>query len=137
MKRNLKELRESKNMTQKQFAESLGLKLTTYNGYETGSREPDSDFWISIAKKYHVTIDYLMGYSSDPHKTGAETTKNPPAPAEPEQGEEKSMMAFAKVLVSAGLIEEGFQLSDRDAEFLGNALRSIDMWFEERKKNQE
>lgn len=137
MKRNLKELRESLGLTQKQFAESIDMKLTTYNGYETGAREPDSDFWVAIAEKYRVTTDYLLGFSSDPHKTGLEEIENPPNPAELDQEEERAMMAFAQLLVSAGLIEEGFQLSNRDTEFLGNALRSIDMWFEERKKDQE
>lgn len=67
--KNLKKFRESLPMTQKEFAASLGIGLTTYNGYETGARDPKSDFWIAVAKKYKVTIDYLMGFSDDPHKT--------------------------------------------------------------------
>lgn len=69
MYKNLKALRQSLNMTQKEFAASLGIGYTTYNGYETGAREPKSDFWIAVAQKYRVTIDYLMGYSDDPQKT--------------------------------------------------------------------
>ena len=67
MYKNLKIFRESLNMTQKEFAASLGIGQTTYNGYETGSREPKSNFWVAVAEKYHVTIDYLMGYSDNPH----------------------------------------------------------------------
>ena len=63
-------------MTQKDFAASLGIGQTTYNGYETGAREPKSDFWIAIAQKYGVTIDYLMGFSNDPKKT-SESKKAP------------------------------------------------------------
>jgi len=70
--KNLKMLRQSLNMTQKEFAASLGIGYTTYNGYETGAREPKSDFWIAVAKKYGVTIDYLMGYTDDPHGTTTE-----------------------------------------------------------------
>lgn len=77
MYKNLKRLRESLKMTQKDFANSLSLGVTTYNGYETGAREPKSDFWIAVAKKYGVTIDYLMGYSDDPHKTSGNTVKFP------------------------------------------------------------
>ncbi len=66
---NLKKLRELLGLTQKEFADSLSVKLTTYNGYETGAREPKSDFLIATAKKYGVTIDYLMGYSNNPHLT--------------------------------------------------------------------
>lgn len=132
MKRNLKELRESRNMTQKQFAESLGLKLTTYNGYETGSREPDSDFWISIAEKYHVTIDYLMGFSSDPLKTGLEFTKNPPAPAEPEQGGGFSLEVFENMLVQAGFVGPDEDLTDSDVDFLLGVYEIFKAWFGKR-----
>lgn len=69
MYRNLKILRKSMKMTQKDFAASLGIGYTTYNGYETGAREPKSDFWIAVAQKYNVTIDYLMGYTNSPHET--------------------------------------------------------------------
>lgn len=73
---NLKALRESLSMTQKEFAASLGIGQTTYNGYETGARDPKSDFWITVAKQFGVTIDYLMGFSDDPKKT-SETKKAP------------------------------------------------------------
>lgn len=69
MYRNLKALRESLNMTQAEFGQSIGLAKSTYNNYETGEREPKSDFWIAIATRYNVTIDYLMGFSMDPQKT--------------------------------------------------------------------
>lgn len=68
---NLKALRESLSMSQKDFAASIGIRQTTYNGYETGAREPKSDFWITVAEKYGVTIDYLMGFSNDPHRTSS------------------------------------------------------------------
>lgn len=61
MYQNLKALRDSLNMTQEEFGKSVGLAKSTYNNYETGVREPKSDFWIAIAQKYNVSIDYLMG----------------------------------------------------------------------------
>lgn len=61
MYQNLKALRDSLNMTQEEFGKSVGLAKSTYNNYETGAREPKSDFWIAIAQKYNVSIDYLMG----------------------------------------------------------------------------
>lgn len=66
MIKNLRTLRESLSMTQKEFAASLGIGLSTYNGYEIGSREPKSDFLIRVAQQYGVTIDYLMGYTANP-----------------------------------------------------------------------
>ena len=44
MYKNLKFLRESLKMTQKEFAASIGIPSTTYRGYEFGEREPKSDF---------------------------------------------------------------------------------------------
>ena len=69
---HLKELRESLGMTQEEFGKSIGIAKSTYNNYEKGIREPKSDFWIAVAKKYGVTIDYLMGFSDSPHKAAAE-----------------------------------------------------------------
>ena len=70
---NLKALRDSLNMTQEEFGKSIGLAKSTYNNYETGVREPKSDFWIAIAQKYNVSIDYLMGIENPQNE-------NKPAP---------------------------------------------------------
>ena len=61
----LKEIRESVGMNKKEFAQYLGLKYTTYNGYETEAREPASDFLILISEKFDVSIDYLLGLKSN------------------------------------------------------------------------
>lgn len=62
----LKELRDSLGLTQAEFGKSIGIAKSTYNNYETGIRDPKSDFWIAVAQRYGVTIDYLMGFSDDP-----------------------------------------------------------------------
>ena len=83
----LKILRESLGMTQEEFGKSLNIAKSTYNNYETGIRDPKSDFWIAVAQKYGVTIDYLMGFSDDPHKK-SDDTKNSPSTTEAAPGEE-------------------------------------------------
>lgn len=77
MYQNLKALRESLGMTQAEFGKSIGLAKSTYSNYETGEREPKSDFWMNIAQQYGVTIDYLMGFSDEPQQY-AENKKAPP-----------------------------------------------------------
>lgn len=57
----LKEIREGIGLNKKEFAQYIGLKYTTYNNYETESREPSSDFLILISEKFDVSIDYLLG----------------------------------------------------------------------------
>lgn len=78
MYQNLKALRDSLNMTQEEFGKSIGLAKSTYNNYETGVREPKSDFWMAIAQKYSVSIDYLMGL---------ENLQNEKQPAPTDEGE--------------------------------------------------
>lgn len=65
MYENLKALRLSLGMNQEEFGKSIGVAKSTYNNYELGIREPKSDFWIAVARKYGVSIDYLMGFTSD------------------------------------------------------------------------
>ena len=52
-------------MNKKEFSEYLNLKYTTYNNYETGAREPASDFLILISEKFGVSVDYLLGQKED------------------------------------------------------------------------
>lgn len=61
----LKELRETTGMNKKEFAQYLGLKYTTYNGYETEAREPSSDFLILVSEKFNVSIDFLLGLKNE------------------------------------------------------------------------
>ncbi len=72
---HLRELRESLGMTQEEFGKSIGIAKSTYNNYEKGIREPKSDFWVKVAQKYGVTIDYLMGFSDDPHRTSTDISQ--------------------------------------------------------------
>ena len=78
---------KNSGMTQEEFGKSLNIAKSTYNNYETGIRDPKSDFWIAVAQKYGVTIDYLMGFSDDPHKK-SDDTKNSPSTTEAAPGEE-------------------------------------------------
>lgn len=73
----LKQFREKLGLTQAEFGKSIGIAKSTYNNYETGIRDPKSDFWIAVAKKYHVTIDYLMGFSDNPYEI-SESAKTVP-----------------------------------------------------------
>lgn len=65
IKDKLKEIRERTGMNKKEFAEYIGTKYTTYNNYETGTREPDSDFFIMISKKFNVSTDFILGLQEE------------------------------------------------------------------------
>ncbi len=64
---NLKDLRESRGMTQEQLADFLNLSRSTIAGYEARNRQPDFEHLVTIADFFQVTIDYLLrGYKNEP-----------------------------------------------------------------------
>lgn len=69
----IRALREQTGMSARKFAEEIGIKYTTYYGYETGSREPGSDLIIALAKYHNVTTDYILGIEKSPAPAKAGT----------------------------------------------------------------
>ena len=59
MKR-LKELRKEKNILQKDVANELNIKNTTYSNWEVGVSEPDIQSLKKLADFFGVSIDYLV-----------------------------------------------------------------------------
>lgn len=62
----LVELKESRNLLQKDIAQSVGLSLRSYQRYEYGEREPTSSILIALADYFDVSLDYLVGRSNNP-----------------------------------------------------------------------
>jgi len=62
----LKELRKTKNITQKQLAESIGASERGIQNYEIKTRKPTFDIIISLADYFNVSIDYLVGRTDNP-----------------------------------------------------------------------
>lgn len=59
--KNLRILRKMHNLVQKDIFISLNTTSSTYSAYETGKILIKTDFLYTIAKKYHVSIDELLG----------------------------------------------------------------------------
>lgn len=62
----LKELRESRELSQQSFADSFGVAQSTVGGWEAGKREPNFETTIRIAKYFNVSVDYLLGVENAP-----------------------------------------------------------------------
>lgn len=62
----LKELRKQRNITQQRMSMDLNMSQNTISRYETGEREAGYNELIRIADYFNVSIDYLLGRSSDP-----------------------------------------------------------------------
>ena len=61
MKNNIKTVRESLSMTQKDCADRLGVTLRAWQTYEQGVSEPKNELLCKIADMFDVSIDYLLG----------------------------------------------------------------------------
>ena len=57
---NLKFLRTSKNVKQKDVAISINLTQDGYAKYERGQREPDLDTLVLLADYFDVSLDELI-----------------------------------------------------------------------------
>lgn len=57
----LRDLREDKDITQKEIADILGIDQRVYSIYETGKRDIPLRHLITLADFYHVSVDYLLG----------------------------------------------------------------------------
>ena len=57
----LRDLREDKDMKQKEIAAVLGIDQRVYSTYETGKRDIPLHHLVALADFYHVSTDYLLG----------------------------------------------------------------------------
>lgn len=63
MLENLKTLRETAAISQKQLAEAIGVSQQSINKYENHNIEPDIGTLIRIADYFDTSVDYLIGHT--------------------------------------------------------------------------
>ena len=63
----LKEIREDKDLLQKDIAKILNVTQTCYSKYETEAREIPIEYLKILANFYQTSIDYLL-YETDTRK---------------------------------------------------------------------
>ena len=66
MYKRVRDLREDKDLTQKQMAEFLQIHQTTYSDYEIGNLNIPVEVLIKLAKYYKTSIDYIVGLTDNP-----------------------------------------------------------------------
>lgn len=64
----LKDLREDNDKKQEAIALILGITRQQYQLYESGKRELPMHHFITLAKYYNVSLDYLAGLIDTPKK---------------------------------------------------------------------
>ena len=64
----LKDMREDNDLTQAQIANLLNTAREQYNKYETGKQELPMHHFITLARFYNVSLDYLAGLIDFPER---------------------------------------------------------------------
>lgn len=61
----IRNLREDKDLYQKDIAELLQISQQYYSEYENGKRTMPITHLIKLAKFYNVSLDYLVGLTNE------------------------------------------------------------------------
>jgi transcriptional regulator with XRE-family HTH domain len=75
----LRELRRSRDVTQNELAQIIGVSGSAVSAYENGKKVPGSDTLMRLAEYFDCSIDYLMG-KTEGRKAGAVVIKSDDLP---------------------------------------------------------
>lgn len=64
--KRIRDLREDKDLTQKEVSRALNCSQQVYSNYELGQRDIPTDILIKLSKLYNVSADYILGISDNP-----------------------------------------------------------------------
>lgn len=68
MYRRIRDMREDRDLLQKDLAEYLKCTQVCYSNYENGKRDIPTEVLIRLSEFYQVSVDYLLGLTDDPTK---------------------------------------------------------------------
>lgn len=60
----LKQLRQSRKMTQQDVAQFLGVDRSTYVKYERGTSDPPTATLVRLADYFSVSVDFLLDHAA-------------------------------------------------------------------------
>ncbi len=64
MYRRIRELREDRDLTQREMAKALNCSQQVYSNYELGQRDIPTDILIKLARFHGVSADYILGLTN-------------------------------------------------------------------------
>ncbi len=68
MYQRIRDLREDRDLKQRQVAEYLRCSQQVYSNYELGQRDIPTDVLIRLSELYKVSVDYLLGLTNNPSR---------------------------------------------------------------------
>ena len=60
----LQQQRTLNHLSQKEVALTLGVSPSVVSNYETGGRTPSVEVLMALARLYHCSTDYLLGFNT-------------------------------------------------------------------------
>lgn len=109
--KNLKYLRESRNLSQNKLADMIGVNQTTIARWEDDNRTPNLDNAIDVSKILNIPLPDLIG-----RDLRLNTKENP--------SNEKNSENYKQVLKEKGLMDQNDNINAEDLERL---LKIADM----------
>jgi transcriptional regulator with XRE-family HTH domain len=64
--KRIRDLREDKDITQKEISKILNCSQQVYSNYELGQRDIPTYILIELSKFYNVSVDYILGITDNP-----------------------------------------------------------------------
>lgn len=64
--KRIRDLREDRDLTQKEMSRILNCSQQVYSNYELGQRDIPTDILIKLSAFYDVSTDYILGISDIP-----------------------------------------------------------------------
>lgn len=64
----IRDLREDRDLKQRELAEYLNCSQRVYSNYELGQRDIPTDVLIRLSHYYDVSVDYLLGLTANPKR---------------------------------------------------------------------
>ncbi len=61
--RRIRDLREDRDITQREMAQILHCSQQVYSNYELGQRDIPTEMLIRLAQFHKVSVDYILGIS--------------------------------------------------------------------------
>ena len=65
MYRRIRDLREDKDLSQRQIAAIIGMSRTGYSKYETGENDIPTDILKKLANFHNTSVDYLLELTNE------------------------------------------------------------------------
>lgn len=65
MYKRIRDLREDRDLSQKEIAKILNMSQTGYSKYEVGTNDVPTKVLIQLAKFYNTSVDYILGLTDE------------------------------------------------------------------------